>query len=175
MFVAPTHWDHDTAPYLVFGECKSFNRLEARDFARARALAKEFPGAIMCFATFNDSFSPKEVKALKSIVLKGRRHFDVGRIRNPVVLLTSRELFGQFKLGGYDDQYGPKVNNARMVALRGDLQELADFTQQVYLDMQPYHEWYQEKHRAKLRRIQAKQATTAAVTSSPATPSPIGP
>jgi hypothetical protein len=41
--------------------------------------------------------------SLKSIVLKGRCHFDVGRIRNPVILLTGRELFGQFKLGGYDD------------------------------------------------------------------------
>jgi hypothetical protein len=174
MFVAPTHLDHDTAPYLVFGECKSFNRLEAKDFARARALAKAFPGAILCFATFNESFSPKEIKALKSIVLKGRRHFDVGRIRNPVILLTARELFGQFKLGGYDDQYGPNANYARMVVIRGDLQELADLTQQIYLDMQPYHEWYQEKHREKVRKMQAKQAAGAAATSL-LLPNPVGP
>jgi hypothetical protein len=133
-------------------------------------LAKKFPGAILCFATFNESFSPKEVAALKRIVLKGRRHFDVGRIRNPVILLTSCELFGQFKLGGYDDQYGSKANYARMVAMRGDLQELADFTQQVYLGMQPYHEWYQEKHRAKVRRMQAKQAAAPAAALSPVGP-----
>jgi hypothetical protein len=161
MFVAPSHWEHDTAPYLVLGECKSFNRLEAKDFARARALAKAFPGAILAFATFNESFSPKEIKALKGIVLKGRIHLDVGRIRNPVILLTARELFGQFKLSGYDDQDGPKADYARMVVIRGDLQELADFTQQIYLDMQPYHEWRDERWRTRMRKIQGKQAAAA--------------
>ena len=170
MFVAPTHWDHDTAPYLIFGECKSFNNLEAKDFARARALAKKFPGAILCFATFNESFSSKEIKALRSIVLKGRRRFDVGRIRNPVILLTARELFGQFNLAGYVDQYGPKAHYARMVAVRGDLQELADFTQQIYLGMQPYHEWLQERHRDKVRKLQAKQAAASSQLPNPAAP-----
>jgi hypothetical protein len=170
MFVAPSHWDHDTAPYLILGECKSFNKLEAKDFARARALANTFPGAILCFATFNESFSPKEIESLKRIVLKGRRHFDVGRIRNPVILLTARELFGQFRLGGYHEQYGAKAEYARMVAMRGDLRELADFTQQIYLGMQPYHEWYQEKHRAKVRKIQAKQAAVGAAALSPVGP-----
>lgn len=175
MFVAPTHWDHDTAPYLIFGECKSFNRLQPKDFARARNLAKAFPGAILCFATFNDAFSAEETKALTRIVLQGRRPFEVGRIRNPVILLTGRELFGQFKLGGFDDQYGAKAQYARMVATRGDLQELADFTQQIYLGMQPYHEWYQEKHRAKVQRIQAKQAANAPAISSSLGMNPIGP
>ena len=47
-----------------------------------------------------------------------------------------------------------------MVAMRGDLQELADFTQQIHLGMQPYHEWYQEKHRAKVRKTQAKRESS---------------
>lgn len=170
MFVAPTHWDHDTAPYLILGECKSFNRLEAKDFARARALAKTFPGAILCFATFNESFSAKEIATLKGIVLRGRRPLDVGRIRNPVIFLTARELFGQFKLGGFNNEYGTKAEYARMLEVRGDLHELADFTQQTYLGMQPYHEWYQERHRAKARKIQAKQAAAGATALSKVAP-----
>jgi hypothetical protein len=61
-----------------------------------------------------------------------------------------------------------------MVVIRGDLQELADLTQQIYLDMQPCHEWYQEKHREKVRRMQAKQAAGAAAASSSSLPNPVG-
>ena len=92
------------------------------------------------------------VRNSNCVLRNAREHPDDvhARARNPVILLTARELFGQFKLGGYGDQYGPKANYAHMVAIRGDLQELADFTQQVYLDMQPYHEWYQEKHKGEV-------------------------
>jgi hypothetical protein len=70
------------------------------------------------------------VRNSNCVLRNAREHPDdvQARARNPVILLTARELFGQFKLGGYDDQYGPKANYAHMVAIRGDLQELADFT-----------------------------------------------
>lgn len=144
-FLAPGRFDLDTAPYLILGECKSFNRLEPQDFKRARALANAFPGAALCFATFNEKFSPQEISSLKRIAIRGRRSYRTGRVQNPVILLTARELFGQFKRGNIHSLYDSKEQMARGMFMRGNLQELADFTQQLYLGLPSYGEWRDQK------------------------------
>ncbi len=57
-----------------------------------------FPGAVLCFCTFNEVLDAKEKKGLKKIVEGGRQILDVGMQLNPVLILTGRELFGQFRL-----------------------------------------------------------------------------
>jgi hypothetical protein len=71
--------------------------------------------------------------------------------------------------------YRPQADDARMVLVQGDLRELADFTQQIYLGMRRYHEWYQEKRGAKVRKLQPKREAAASLTSSSISPDSVTP
>ena len=44
MFARPSGFSHATSPFLILGECKSFNVFKAGDFAKARYMASLFPG-----------------------------------------------------------------------------------------------------------------------------------
>jgi hypothetical protein len=46
MFALPGSFSHATSPFLILGESKSFNVFNAEDFAKARYMAKLFPGAL---------------------------------------------------------------------------------------------------------------------------------
>jgi len=140
-------------PYLLLGECKSFNRFKEEDFERARKAAKLFPGAVLCFCTFNESLSASEIKGLKKIVNAGRKRMDVGVDLNPVLILTARELFGQFRLGQLSDLYGNDAQLARGLFMRGEINELCEFTQRLYLGMPSSH----EVRRQKMQKIALKK------------------
>lgn len=75
---------------------------------------------------------------------------DVGKRMNPVLILTARELFSEFKISDFYSLYGDKADYARGVYMRKDIQELCEFTQQIYLGMPSYHEWLEEKRRKKV-------------------------
>ena len=68
-----------SSPHLIIGECKSFNRFEQRDFVRAEQAATLFPGAILCFCTFNESLDKNEIKGLTKLAKQGRKRMDVGK------------------------------------------------------------------------------------------------
>lgn len=159
-FVAPGALNPITSPYLVLGECKSFNRFEEKDFGRARKAAQLFPGAVLCFCTFNESLDPAEVMGLKKIVQAGRKSLDVGLSVNPVLILTGRELFGQFRLGEFSDLYGADAQLARGMFMRGEIRDLCEFTQRLYLGMPSSHEVRQEQMRKRAAKKQAKAAST---------------
>ncbi|HZQ20281.1 MAG TPA: hypothetical protein VFA90_16325 [Terriglobales bacterium] len=162
LLAKPGRFSHAASPHLIIGECKSFNRFEKRDFARAEAAAKLFPGAILCFCTFNDTLETKEIKGLTKLAKMGAKRMDVGKQMNPVLILTARELFSEFKLSDFYSLYGDKADYARGVYIRDDIQELCEFTQQIYLGMPSYHEWLEEKRRKKAARLAAK--SQAAIT-----------
>ncbi len=96
MFARPGPFSHATSPFLILGECKSFNVFRPEDFERARSMANLFPGAVLCFATFRDSLNPDEIRALTRVVLRGRSSLRTGKLLNPVLVLTGKELFSQF-------------------------------------------------------------------------------
>jgi hypothetical protein len=140
MFIEPTSAAQLASPAFVIGECKSFNAFEDRDFYRARQAMEIFPGAALCFATFRDKLSPKEKRRLRAITRAGREYISPGHQRNPVIILTGKELFGQFKLGDFYGEYGKNENWVRRLFEDVDLQALGEFTQELYLDMKPTHE-----------------------------------
>jgi hypothetical protein len=144
-------------PYLVLGECKSFNRFAEKDFERAKKAAELFPGAILCFCTFNDSLEPDEIKGLKRIAAAGREILDVGMNRNPVLILTGRELFGQFHLGEFSELYGTDSQLASSLFMRREIGEVCEFTQRLYLGMESSH----DVHQAKMRKRWAKKQAAA--------------
>ena len=145
MFLRPTYFSHVKGPLLIFGECKTFGDFEERDFRRARTLAKFFPGAVLCFATLKEIFTAAEKRNLSKIARAGRTSLKTGQQTNPVLVLTRTELFGQFKIGKFTEDYGPQAQYARSVFLRRDVQEICDFTQQVHLGMESYHAWLDTK------------------------------
>ena len=166
-FIAPGALNPITSPYLMLGECKSFNRFEERDFGRARKAAQLYPGVVLCFCTFNESLEPAEIRGLKKIVEAGREILDVGVSVNPVLILTGRELFGQFHLGEFSELYGADAQMARGMFMRGEIRNLCEFTQRLYLGMPSSHEVRQEK----LRKRAAKKQATANFPANPATAS----
>ncbi len=116
-----------TTPYLVLGECKSFNRFEEKDFERARRAGQLFPGAVLCFCTFNDWLDPSEIKGLKRIVEAGRESLD-----------------------------GTDSRMASGVVHTGGISEVCEFTQGLYLDMPSSHEVSQAKIRKRRAKKQVK-------------------
>ena len=161
LFAKPHHFEHTSTPHLVLGECKSFNRFKADDFRRARTAAKLFPGCILCFCTFNDSFSPYEIRELTRLVIAGRRRIDVGKQTNPVLLLTGKELFGQYKLAAAYETYGDKKEAAERVYQRGVIEEICDFTQQLHLGIESYHIWRDKKRQSFITKRASRKSAKA--------------
>ncbi len=151
MFARPNRLTHATSPFLILGECKSFNLFTPDDFARLHHIADLFPGAVLCFATFREGLDTRETQALTKIVRRGRSFLRAGRLRNPVLVLTGKELFAQFSWDReFCEIYGDRAEYARMVYLRRDIEELCDFTQQVHLGMESYHSWLDEKRKKRI-------------------------
>jgi hypothetical protein len=57
-------------------------------------------------------------------------------------------------------QYGDRADYARHVYMRDDMQELCEFTQQLYLGMPSYHEWLEEKRKKISARRAARKAAS---------------
>ncbi|MFQ5903429.1 MAG: hypothetical protein ACE5JO_07045, partial [Candidatus Binatia bacterium] len=130
---------------LIFAECKTYNKFQKDDAEKMRYLADQFPGAVLVFATLRDSLSKKEKKLLRPIVNRGRRYWKAERPFNPVLILTGIELFSD--LGPpecWKDAGGVHADFGKRFWVR-DLLELCDNTQQLYLDMNPWHEWLRER------------------------------
>jgi hypothetical protein len=161
LFAKPNVYEHTSTPHLFLGECKSFNPFKPKDFSRARTAAKLFPGAILCFCTLNESFSPYEIRELSRLVIAGRKRLDVGKQINPVLLLTGKELFGQYRIESPYDIYGDKKEMAERVYMRNDIQETCDFTQQLYLGIESYYTWRDMKRQKIIARRAAKKKATA--------------
>lgn len=50
------------------------------------------PGAALCFATFRDKLNPSEKRRLRAITNAARERLSPGHQRNPVIILTGKEL-----------------------------------------------------------------------------------
>lgn len=165
LFARPNRFSNATLPFFILGECKSFNVFTSDDFAKARYLAEIFPGVVLCFATFRDSLTSKEIKALSKIVHRGRTSLRTGRVRNPVLILTGKELFSQFQWHReFYEAYGDRAQYARMAYIRSDIEELCDFTQQVHLGMESYHSWLEEKFKKRNARRRNSGESPSAIT-----------
>lgn len=119
---------------VVFGECKSFNRFEPRDFRRARILFKRFPGAIIAFCTLNDKLSSAEKRGLKSInpwLLKQRKVVRSGSF----LVLTGVEQIGLEGLPNCWREKGPPYDQfGNDFDVLNDILALCSTTQKIHLE-----------------------------------------
>jgi len=131
---------------LIFAECKTYNRFDKCDADRMKLLASQFPGAVLVFATLRKSVTEKEKRLLRPVVNRGRRYWKAERPYNPVLILTGTELFSNWGPPEcWEDAGGKHATFAKNYRAWRDLLRLCDATQQLYLDMKPWHQWLEER------------------------------
>jgi hypothetical protein len=139
---------------LLFCECKTFNRFEENDVKRMRDIGQEFPGAVLVFATLNESLSNGEKRMLRKIAIWGRRRAGLGTHGNPVLVLTGNELFGDTgPEQGWKEMSGRHAQMGAWVGWAPGVLKLCDATQQLYLDMPPWFEWFEARMRRRRGRV----------------------
>lgn len=153
--------DHPTE--IVFGEAKSYGgeAFKSNDIDRMKLLAETFPGSTIVFATLKEAgdLSSSEVGRIRRLAYWGREYDeDRNRSRAPVIVLTATELFSAYSLDMSWQQIGGK--HAELIEpgwVRTDnLRNLANLTQQLYLGMDSYWDWREE--RWKMRSARRKKA-----------------
>jgi hypothetical protein len=131
-------WD-DSDPTLILGESKSFGTevFHNKDIDRLREVAEWFPGCCLVLSTLKRNLSPDERKRMRALAQWGRVPMRDGTPRAWVVVLTGNELFYTWSVGHVWKELGGKhAKLAQHNEIRfGDVPTLADFTQQVYLDL----------------------------------------
>jgi hypothetical protein len=140
---------------ILFAECKTYNRFQAKDFMRMRQLAKTFPGAVLVFSTLRKSLSPQEIKGIRRIVKRGRNYWKSERPINPVLILTGTELL-QFSGPPHCWEESLQKKFEHMYGLIA----LCDATQQIYLNLPSWQTEWHEKWEKKRQRLQAKVSLT---------------
>jgi hypothetical protein len=143
MFIKLGHLARWQDPIVVFGECKTFDYFEARDFQRMRRIAKLFPGAVLCFCTLRNELTAYEKKRMAKLARAGRKSLKSGFQKNPVLILTGIELLGQFgKSRNFIERYPEQFRKrADRWVFRGDIKDSCSFTQQVHLGIESHYDW----------------------------------
>ena len=146
-----------SAPILILGECKTYDRFENKDIDRARKLANLFPGAVIAFCTLRRDLEASEKKKIAAFARRGRRYWKAEQWYNPVLVLTGIELFSDFGPPScWEDAGGKYTKLGDSYHGYDGIQELCDATQQIHLDMEPYWTWYQ-KHLDKVNQRRLKK------------------
>jgi hypothetical protein len=141
-------------PELVFAECKTYNQFKQEDIQRMRELASDFPGAVLVFSTLRSELTEAEKRLLRPLANQGRRYWKAEQQFNPVVILTATELFSMFGAPEcWEDKEGKSSEMYKKHSYLSSLGELADVTQQLYLDMNPWHEWLEERWERRRARM----------------------
>lgn len=139
--------NHTSEPQLLIGEAKSFGAgdlVKTRDLNRLKLVASKLPNTFVVISVLRDSFTPSEIKRLKSFVQWGRRPNVHGQPTNPVILLTGVELFAEdYIQSEWENLLEPYKSFSDSLSIR-TLYCFADATQQIYLGLPSYHKWREE-------------------------------
>ncbi len=150
---------------LVLAECKTFVSFEEKDAKRMQEIAREFPGAVLVFATLKLSLDKKEKRLLRRVANRGRKYWKDDRPSNPVLVLTGNELLAnQHPRDVWREIGGRFADHSHHYGLQ-DLAALADATQQIYLDLPSWHESLRSRRR---KQIPSAPLTPTASTNLPA-------
>jgi len=116
---------------------------------------------VLAFCIFRDELSPKEKRELAKLARAGRTKTASGKQSNPVLILTSKELIGQYRLGLFESLYPKHERFVRSLYFQGDLVQICELTQTLYLGMKTSHEVRMERRKKVSERRMAKQASPA--------------
>ena len=122
---------------LIFAECKTFNSFQKDDINKMVDLGKMFPGAVLVFARLKESLNEKEKAILRPVVKRFRKYQADNRPFNPVLILTKTELITETPLSRYWRKVESLYAQFPEEVFLPNIRDLCDFTQQIYLDMDP--------------------------------------
>jgi hypothetical protein len=130
-------------PQLIIGEAKSLGEGElitSGELAKLKSVAAKLPEALIVISILRDYFTPAEKRLLTKFVNWGRRVNAHGEPTNPIILLTSHELtMDHFLSETWKAVGGAHARFADFEHTR-TLLDLADATQQIYLDLPAFHQ-----------------------------------
>ncbi len=157
IFLSQGHIDEIKSPIVIFGECKSFKEFTNKDVNRMRQIADNFPGAVLTFCTLRSTLTNREKKAIAKLARRGRKHFKADQWINPVLVLTGIELFSDFRPPTcWKDKGKPYNQFANNRHIYNNIQELCNVTQQMYLGMESYWDWYKQIEEKILKKLKKK-------------------
>lgn len=137
---------------VIFGECKTFGLFKQKDYSKMKRLAKRFPGAVLAFCTMRDNLTKTEIREITKIAKTGRKYWKHEQPQNPVLILTKNELTSMFSPPTcWSDKHGAKYDRTH------GMLDIADATQQIYLNLPSWHEEWQKEFEEKRKKIQEKQ------------------
>ena len=126
----------------IFVEAKSYGEedgiFKRKDVDRMREIGKLFPGSVLVFATLNRQLTRSDEDLIRPLAEQGRAPYRGDDWTNPVVVLTGQELFSESGPPYCWDDIPEAGEVRRRFRSTGSLSDLADATQQLYLDMEPY-------------------------------------
>ncbi len=150
--------------YPIFGECKSLNAFvnpsgDDNSVEKMGAIAELFPGAVLVFATLAEDLHVGDRKALQDLANAGREPWKGNRRLNPVLVLTRNELMSSSFAPprSWQDATGPIGDFVRRHRFVRGINDLCDLTQQLYLGMPPWHEWFDQRLKARAERRRARR------------------
>jgi hypothetical protein len=151
--------DVHTPPNLIIGEAKSLGQgelIKPKDLNKLKTVAKKLPGAILVLSVLRDHFTNNEKAILKKFVKWGRRPDIWGEPTNPVLLLTTNELFMKHSASATWKELGEPYKSFSDFMDTRTIQKFAEATQCIYLGMPHVYddrrEEYTRKRAAKVQR-----------------------
>jgi hypothetical protein len=159
--------DAHTAPDLIIGEAKSLGKgdlIKSKDLAKLKQVGKKLPGAIIVLSVLRDHFTDNEKTILKQFVKWGRRPDIRGEPTNPVLLLTTHELFMDHLVTATWKGMGEPHKSFSDFEHTRTIHNFAEATQRIYLGLPPAYEDRQEEYKkraAKAERSRAANKTAA--------------
>ena len=133
---------HGWSKELLLFECKTEAPFRRKDRVRMEQLSKEFPRAILVFATLRDELGLAEKKLLRPLVNRYRRERLADRPYNPVLVLTAGELFADWPLSRHWKRLSAKNRKYKdRPNVDTNIVELCDQMHQLHLDMDSWDTW----------------------------------
>lgn len=125
----------DSKTEVIFAECKTYIDFEEKDTDKMERLGEAFPEAVLVFATLKESLTDKEKIILRRVVDNFRKRRKNQRPFNRVLILTGTELFlGSLSESSWKSRF-------ERIRWEKDLFEICDFTHQIHLGMDSWHQW----------------------------------
>ena len=148
-------WDVSTAPDLVIGEAKSLGRgdlIKPKDLMRLKLVGEKLPGSIIVLSVLRDHFTANEKDILRPFVKWARRPDVRGEPSNPVVLLTSHELFMDHFVTETWKKLGEPYKSFTDHHYTETVKAFAEATQRIYLGLPSYDDDRGERRRKRAVR-----------------------
>ncbi len=147
--------DQQSSPELILGEAKSLGKediIKQKDLKKLKTVGRKLPGAVIVISVLRDNFTPSEKELLVPFVNWARRLDEHGRPTNPVILLTAHELFMDHFITSTWKALGEPYASYAEYWHTQSLQNFAEATQRVYLNIQPFHQWRDKEWKKRVAR-----------------------